>query len=68
MDLLSAWSMIDSVKLESGQIDFDSILESSIHFSNNMNDLFNSMNLPEDLLVSSSLPVTRNIRKKRNYV
>jgi hypothetical protein len=25
------------------------------------------MNLPEDLLVSSSLPVTRNIRKKRMY-
>jgi hypothetical protein len=32
MDLLSAWSMIDSVKLKIGQIDFDSILESSINF------------------------------------
>jgi hypothetical protein len=67
MDLLSAWSIIDSVKLEIGQIDFDSILESSINFSNNMNDLLNSMNLPEDLLLSSSLPVTRDIRKKRMY-
>jgi len=67
MDLLSAWNMIDSVKLEIGKIHFDSILESSINFSNNMNDLLNSMNLPEDLLVSSSLPVTRNIRKKRMY-
>jgi hypothetical protein len=32
-----------------------------------MNNLLNSMNLPKDLLVLSSLPVTRNIRKKRMY-
>ncbi|CAI6375517.1 unnamed protein product [Macrosiphum euphorbiae] len=32
-----------------------------------MNNLLNSMNLPEDLLISSSLPVTRIIRKKRMY-
>ncbi|KAL4098841.1 hypothetical protein QTP88_023361 [Uroleucon formosanum] len=46
MDLLSAWSMIDSVKLEIGQIHFDSILKSSINFSNNMNDLLLTYLLP----------------------
>lgn len=67
MDLLSAWSMIDSVKQEIGHLSFDNILENSINFSNNMNDLLNSMNLPDDLLVPSTLPVSRTSRKKRMY-
>lgn len=67
MDLLSAWSMIDSVKQEIGHLTFDNILENSVHFSNNMNDLLNSMNLPDDLLVPSTLPITRQSSKKRMY-
>nr|XP_047139759.1 uncharacterized protein LOC124815281 [Hydra vulgaris] len=42
MDLLSAWSVVDSVKQEIGHLTFDNILEISVHFSNNMNDLLNS--------------------------
>ncbi|XP_065682446.1 uncharacterized protein LOC136095619 [Hydra vulgaris] len=67
MDLISAWSMVDSVKQEIGHLTFDNILENSVHFSNNMNDLLNSMNLPDDLLVPSTLPITRQSRKKRMY-
>ncbi|XP_060846371.1 uncharacterized protein LOC132926041 [Rhopalosiphum padi] len=67
MDLLSAWSMIDSVKQEIGHLTSDNILENSVHFSNNMNDLLNSMNLPDDLLIPSTLPITRQSRKKRMY-
>ncbi|XP_065685148.1 uncharacterized protein LOC136097095 [Hydra vulgaris] len=67
MDLLSAWSMVDSVKQKIGHLTFDNILENSVHFSNNMNDLLNSMNLPDDLLVPSTLPITRQSRKKRMY-
>ncbi|XP_065668034.1 uncharacterized protein LOC100203166 [Hydra vulgaris] len=65
MDLLSAWSMVDSVKQEIGHLTFDNILENSVHFSNNMNDLLNSMNLPDDLLVPSTLPITRQSGKKK---
>lgn len=67
MDLLSAWSMIDSVKQEIRHLSFDSIFKNSINFSNNMNDILDSMSLPDDLLVSNTLPVTRNSRKKRMY-
>ncbi|XP_022171262.1 zinc finger MYM-type protein 1-like, partial [Myzus persicae] len=67
MDLLSAWGMIDSIKQEIGRLSFDCILNKSINFSNNMNDLLSSMNLPDDILVSSTFPVTRKSRKKRMY-
>lgn len=67
MDLLSAWGMIDSIKQGIGQLSFDCILNKSINFSNNMNDLLSSMNLPDDILVSSTFPVTRKSRKKRMY-
>lgn len=67
MDLLSAWNMIDSVKQEIENLSFECILKQSIEFSNNMNDLLSSMSLPDDLLVASTLPITRKSRKKRMY-
>lgn len=65
MDLLTAWNMIDTVKQEIRNINFEFIKKQSENFSKKMNDQLNNMNLPDDLVVKYELPIVRNIRKKK---
>jgi len=67
MDLLTAWNMIDTVKQEIRNINFEFIKKQSENFSKKMNDQLNNMNLPDDLVVKYELPILRNIRKKKMF-
>lgn len=67
LDLLTAWNMIDTVKQEIGNINFECIKKESETFSKKMNDQLSDMNLPDDLVVKYELSIVRNIRKKRMY-
>ncbi|KAL4148322.1 hypothetical protein QTP88_002591 [Uroleucon formosanum] len=59
--------MIDTVKQEIGNINFECTKKGSETFSKKMNDQLNDMNLPDDLVVKYELSIVRNIRKKRMY-
>ncbi|KAL4144144.1 hypothetical protein QTP88_006370 [Uroleucon formosanum] len=59
--------MIDTVKQEIGNINFECTKKESETFSKKMNDQLSDMNLPDDLVVKYELSIVRNIRKKRMY-
>jgi len=61
LDSLTAWNMIDTVKQEIGNINFECIKKESERFFKRMIDQLSGMNLPDDLVVKYELSIVRNI-------
>lgn len=71
LDMLTVWNMIDTVKQEISNINFECRKKESETFSKKMNNQLSDMNLTDDLAVKYELSIVRNIRKNvcmMNYV
>lgn len=64
MDLLTAWNMVEAIKLEITLVKFNTIYNKSQEFIKQMNERLSILDLSDEININDTFPISRMSKKK----